>query len=193
MIGVRENAASYGPKSSMVLSEARRKAWVRGSGQVSDDVCWQRQRSRLGDCKVSRLGPRSPRKEKMMAKRREKRECRAVVLEPDASNPGSKRFGSLPGQRALLEERSWPEERCLRLPVDSVSALSWIAESQLPPTHGHLCGAFSMEASGESAADGLRAHPAYAEVAQPDESADPSRTERHHRSEWASDSGCDPR
>jgi len=85
MIGVRENAASYGPKSSMVLSEARRKAWVRGSGQVSDDVCWQRQRSRLGDCKVSRLGPRSPRKEKMMAKRREKRECRAVVLEPDAA------------------------------------------------------------------------------------------------------------
>src|SRR6202158_5460183 len=48
MIGVRENAASYGPKSSMVLSEARRKAWGRGSGQVSDDVCWQRQRSRLG-------------------------------------------------------------------------------------------------------------------------------------------------
>jgi len=82
MIGVRENAASYGPKSSMVLSEARRKAWVRGSGQVSDDVCWQQQRSRLGDCKVSRLGPRSPRKEKMMAKRRE---CRAVVLEPDAA------------------------------------------------------------------------------------------------------------
>src|SRR5260370_9379740 len=85
MIGVRENAASYGPKSSMVLSEARRKAWVRGSGQVSDDGCWQRQRSRLGDWKVSCLGPRSPRKEKMMAKRREKRECRAVVLEPDAA------------------------------------------------------------------------------------------------------------
>src|ERR1700732_980417 len=75
MIGVRENAASYGPKSSMVLDEARRKAWVRGSGQVSDDVCWQQQRSRSGDCKVSRLGPRSPHKEKTMAKKREKREC----------------------------------------------------------------------------------------------------------------------
>src|ERR1700686_679217 len=85
MIGVRENAASYGPKSSMGLSEARRKAWVRGSGQVSDDVCWQQQRSRLGDCKVSRLGPRSPHKEKTMAKKREKRECRVVVLEPDAA------------------------------------------------------------------------------------------------------------
>src|SRR6202162_547049 len=85
MMAVRENAASYGPKSSMVLSEARRKAWVRGSGQVSDDVCWQQQRSRLGDCKVSRLGPRSPHKEKTMAKKREKRECRAVVLEPDAA------------------------------------------------------------------------------------------------------------
>ena len=85
MIGPRENAASYSPKSSMVLSEACRKAWVRGSGQISDDVCWQQQRSRLGDCKVSRLGPRSPRKEKTMAKRREKRECKAVVLEPDAA------------------------------------------------------------------------------------------------------------
>src|ERR1700676_4010794 len=75
MIGPRENAASYDPKSSMVLSEARREAWVRGSGQVSDDVCWQQQRSRSGDCKVSRLGPRSPHKEKTMAKKREKREC----------------------------------------------------------------------------------------------------------------------
>src|SRR5882672_10503822 len=85
MIGVRENAASYGPKSSMVLCKARREAWVRGSGQVSDDVCWQQQRSRLEDCKVSRLGPRPPHKEKTMAKKREKRECRAVVLEPDAA------------------------------------------------------------------------------------------------------------
>src|SRR6202163_1121423 len=85
MIGPRENAASYDPKSSMVLSEARREAWVRGSGQVSDDVCWQQQRSRSGDCKVSRLGPRSPHKEKTMAKKREKRECKAVVLEPDAA------------------------------------------------------------------------------------------------------------
>ena len=39
MIGGREIAASYGPKSSMVLCEARLEAWVRGSGQVSDDVC----------------------------------------------------------------------------------------------------------------------------------------------------------
>src|ERR1700682_4673751 len=85
MIGVREAAASYGPKSSLVLFKARRKAWVRGSGQVSDDVCWQQQRSRLEECKVSRLGPRSPRKEKTMAKKREKRECKAVVLEPDAA------------------------------------------------------------------------------------------------------------
>src|ERR1700686_3679988 len=85
MIGVRENAASYGPKSSMGLSEARRKAWVRGSGKVSDDVCWQQQRSRLRDCKVSRLGPRSPHKEKTVAEKRERRECKAVVLEPDAA------------------------------------------------------------------------------------------------------------
>src|SRR5216684_1511327 len=133
MIGVREDAASYGPKSSLVLFKARRKAWVRGSGQVSDDVCWQQQRSRLEECKVSRLGPRSLRKEKTMAKRQEKRECRAVVLDPDVSDSGSKRFGSLSGQRALLEECSGTQKRCFRLPVDSVSALGWIAESQLPP------------------------------------------------------------
>src|ERR1700680_2160049 len=114
------------------------------------------------------------------------------VLDSAVSDPGSKRVGSLSGQRALLEECSWPEERCLRLPVDSVSALGWIAESQLPPIHGHLCGAFTLETSSKSAADGLRAHHAYAEVAQPEESADPPCTERHHWSEWASDFGRDP-
>src|SRR5579864_4060975 len=91
------------------------------------------------------------------------------VLDSAVSDPGSQRFRSLSGQCALLEECSWPQERCLRLPVDSVFALGWIAEGQLPAGHGHLCGAFPMEASRESAADGLRAHPAYAEVTQPDE------------------------
>src|SRR5580693_9170618 len=155
-----------------------------------------------------------------MAKKREKRECKAVVLEPDAagidigaeeiyvavppdrdeesvrmfssftcdlhaladwlqqcrirtvamestgvywisliSDPGSQRLGSLPGQRALLEKCSWPQERCLRLSVDSVFALGRIAASQLPPSHGHLCRAFPLEASRKSVADGLRAHP----------------------------------
>jgi hypothetical protein len=57
------------------------------------------------------------------------RESTGGVLDSSVSNPRSKRFGSLPGQRALLEECSWPQERCFRLPVDSVSALGWIAES----------------------------------------------------------------
>ena len=40
-MGARENAASYGPKKSTVLCEARRCTWARGSGQISDDVCWR--------------------------------------------------------------------------------------------------------------------------------------------------------
>jgi hypothetical protein len=38
MIGVLETAASYGPKSVLVLDEPVLEAWVWGCGEVSDDV-----------------------------------------------------------------------------------------------------------------------------------------------------------
>src|ERR1700722_3251573 len=114
------------------------------------------------------------------------------VLDSAFSDFRSAWLRGLPGQRALSEERSRPQERCLRLSVDSISALGGITESQFSPVPGYLCGSFPVEASSKFAADGLRAHHAYAEVAQPDEPADSSCAERHHWSEWAGDIGCDP-
>lgn len=188
-----------------------------------------------------------------MAKKREKRECKAVVLEPDAARidiGAEEIYVAVPPDRDEESVRmfssftcdlhalaDWLQQCRIRtvamestgvywiplfqilearglevylvnahylksvpgrksdvsgLSVDSVFALRRIAASQLPPSYGHLCRAFPMEASRKSVADGLRAHPAYAEVTQPDEPADPPRTERPHRGQWASDFGCDP-
>lgn len=84
MICAAGGCGSYGPKSALVLrkpvekhgSEVADRSMTTPVGNGSDLD---------GDCKVSHLRPRSPHKERAMAKRREKRSCRPVLLEPNAA------------------------------------------------------------------------------------------------------------
>jgi hypothetical protein len=50
MILVLETAASYGPKSALVLDEPGHKHGSEVADRLVDDVCGAVQRSRSGDC-----------------------------------------------------------------------------------------------------------------------------------------------
>ena len=52
-----------------------------------------------------------------------------IPVVPDSRNTGIR---GLPRQRPACEERAWPQERCLRLPVDPVPACGGAAEGELP-------------------------------------------------------------
>jgi hypothetical protein len=62
MIGGLEIAASYGPKSALVLDEPVSKHGSETADRLVMTFCGAVQRSRSGDCKDSRLGPRSPKR-----------------------------------------------------------------------------------------------------------------------------------
>ena len=86
MIGGLETAASYGPKSALVLDEPVHKhgseaadRLVMTSAEQCSDLDQETARIRTSGRVLRHI------KEKTMAKRGEKRERRSVVLEPDAA------------------------------------------------------------------------------------------------------------
>lgn len=104
-------------------------------------------------------------------------ESTGIYWIPLVSDPRGARIPGVPGECALPEECSWPEERRVRLPVDSVPALGRIATNEFSSARSYLCRSSPMATSCQSVADGCRAHYAYAKGLKPNESADSSRSQ----------------